>query len=382
MSYQLPSLETMLGQGFTKRCAQEFLDVCAREAASGLFERDYLEWAHMHGFYAESAYAYGLDENNLDHYLNDYDYCRLWPLNGWQRIWINDKLTLNAMLEGTPLAAYLPEYYYYTDVRGLLPLKGSQYAAGPEGFLSTLRQKGEFACKPCNGTEASGFHKLAYQNGTYLIDGKEGTQDDVLAFVEANQNYVFTEFIYPSEQLAAINPLIHTIRLLVTNPTGTDPQPMAAYLRFSTEGRADGSTPNYVPPTADDIYSYDVQIDPLTGAFGNGKMAYANRIVDSPKHPASGVLAEGTIDCWDQVLAMVRDISLKVNACEYLGFDACITNKGPRIMEINSHSGIKYLQLFKPIYDNEQLAQYFAGKLAALDALTPQQAAARNGIIR
>lgn len=376
------TLDEMLAQGFTRRCAQEFLDVCEREHTSGLFDPDYLAWSHEHGFYAESAYAYGLDESNIERYLSDYDYCRLWPLNGWQRIWINDKLTLNMLLEDTDMACYLPEYYYYTDARGLLPLRGANYAEGIDGLLATLRDKGEFACKPCNGTEASGFHKLAYREGTYLIDGKPGSTDDVEAFVAANPNYVFTEFIYPSAQMAAINPLIHTIRMLVLNPTGTDPHTMAAYLRFGMESSSDGSAPNYTPPTTADICSYNVRIDPATGRFGDGKLAYANRVVDSPAHPATGTVAEGTIECWPEVLEMLRRISLKVGACEYLGYDACITDKGPRIMEINSHSGIKYLQLFNPIMDNETLASYYRGRLAALDALDEAGAARRNGIIR
>ncbi len=382
MTASIPTLDSMLSEGFTKRMAEEYLSILERERTCGLFDDDYMTWAHAHGFCAESAYAYGLTEDNVEHYLSDYDYWRLWPLNGWQRIWINDKLTLHAILRDSELAHYLPNYFYYTDKRGLLPLAGPDTPMGMEGFLAMLREQGEFACKPCNGAEASGFHKLAWHDGTYVIDGAEATEDDVQAFVDANPNYVFQEFLRPAPQMAAINPLIHTIRMLVINETGIDPKPMASYLRFSMEASEDGFAPNYVPPTKADICSYDVEIDPLTGRFGNGKLAYANRVVDSPAHPSSGTLVEGTIECWPEVLDMLHRIALKVGACEYLGFDVGITTKGPKIMEINSHSGIKYLQLFGPIWDNEPLAAYFRKKLAELDALTPAQTAARNAVVR
>ena len=79
---------------------------------------------------------------------------------------------------------------------------------------------------------------------------------------------------------------------------------------------------------------------------------------------------------------MMRRLSLKVGACEYLGFDACVTDRGPKIMEINSHTGVKYLQLFHPIWKNETLAAYYREKLAAIDALDEAGRTLRNGILR
>ena len=79
---------------------------------------------------------------------------------------------------------------------------------------------------------------------------------------------------------------------------------------------------------------------------------------------------------------MMRRLSLKVGACEYLGFDACITDKGPMIMEINSHTGVKYLQLFHPIWEDETLAAYYREKLDAIDGLDEAARLRRNAIVR
>ena len=76
-------------------------------------------------FCCRQAKRYGLTEDNLGDYLSDYDYWRLWPLNGWERIWINDKLTLNALVQDSDLARYVPAYFYYSRPEGLLPLSGS-----------------------------------------------------------------------------------------------------------------------------------------------------------------------------------------------------------------------------------------------------------------
>lgn len=377
------TLTELLADGFTERMAREYLEILDREAESGMYDPSYLAWAHARGFCAESACCYGLSEENLGDYLSDYDYWRLWPLNAWERIWINDKLTLNALCEGSDLARYVPRYFYYTRPEGgLLPLAGSGYELGMEGLLATLRREGAFACKPSNGTEASGFHRLDWRGGSYLIDGEEVLESGVREFVERNRNYVLTEFIHPEASLAAINPLIHTMRLLVINPTGTRPEPTIGYLRFALEGGGRGSGANYVPPTDAGIGAYNVEIDLTTGEYGNGKLVYANRVVDAPCHPTSGVRAEGRVACWDEVREMLERFSLRVGACEYLGFDACVTDDGPKIMEINSHSGIKYLQLFHPIMREEGLAAYYRTKIEAIDALDEADRAVRNRIVR
>lgn len=377
------TLDGLLADGFTRRRAQEYLDILSWEESSGLFDPAYLSWAHARGFCAESACAYGLTEKNVGDYLSDYDYWKLWPLNGWQRIWINDKLTLNALLEGSDLERYIPTYFYYTKPGGgLLPLAGSGYAPGTEGLLDCLRREGAFACKPCNGSTSAGFHHLEFRNDTFLVDGEEVTAHGIEDFVRTHPNYVITEFIRPEASLARVNPLIHTLRALVINPSGTDPAPTIAYLRFGLGDGATGTGANYVAPTTADICSYNVEIDLTTGRYGNGRLVYANRVEEAPRHPVSGVLAEGTIPQWDDVLEMLRALSLKVGACEYLGFDACVTDKGPRIMEINSHTGVKYLQLFHPIWENRTLAAYYRDKLDAIDGLDDEGRLRRNAIVR
>ncbi|MBX9033631.1 sugar-transfer associated ATP-grasp domain-containing protein [Gordonibacter massiliensis (ex Traore et al. 2017)] len=381
MNKQAVNLEDLLADGFTERFAREYLMLLERERSSNLFDPDYLAWAHEHGFLAESACAYGLDDDNLESYLSDYDYWKLWPLNDWQRIWINDKLTLHALMQDSDLASYLPAYFYYSKPHGVLPLADSLYAPGIEGLIETLRREGTFACKPCNGTEATGFHKLAYREG-FSIDGERTEEAGIRAFVEQHPNYVFTEFIKPEASLAAINPLIHTLRILVLNPTGADPVPVLAYLRFAIEDGESGNGSNYRIPSEADISDFNVRVNLETGAYDKGKLVFINRVVDSPRHPTSGVLVEGTIPHWDKLLEMIRRISLKVGACEYLGFDACLTDKGPKIMEINSHSGIKYLQLYSPIMEDKTAASYYRAKLAEIDALDEAGKRRRNGVIR
>lgn len=376
------NLEPLLADGFTTRMAREYRELQDFELKSGMFSPEVMAWAHERGFMAESALTYGLTDENRPEYLSDYDLARLWPLNGWQRIWINDKLTLRYMLDGGGLSRYLPRYFYYTDQRGLYPLIDSDLDASTEGLAHVVQREGEVACKPNNGAQAKGFHRLSWEGGSVCVDGKSVTTDGLAAFVEAHPNYVFTSFMRPHEELAKIDPLIHTIRMLVINPSFVNPQMAAAYLRFATGTDKSGSSANYRPPLTPDIFSFNVRLDVEDGSFGDGVVAYANRIEHRAAHPDSGVVAEGTMPCWDEVKRMVHDISMRVGAVEYLGFDIGITDEGPMIMEINSHTGIKYLQLFTPLMTNPVAGPYYAAKLAALDALDPDVRRRRAATIR
>ena len=48
---------------------------------------------------------------------------------------------------------------------------------------------------------------------------------------------------------------------------------------------------------------------------------------------------------------------------EFIGFDFGITDNGIKLMEVNTHPGIKYMQVFKSLYDNKIVKDYFMKKL-------------------
>ena len=79
---------------------------------------------------------------------------------------------------------------------------------------------------------------------------------------------------------------------------------------------------------------------------------------------------------------MVEGLADRFNLVEWMGFDVCVTPDGPKLIEINSHSGSKYLQMFTPFMADEYLGGYFRGKLDAIAALDARGVAARNATVR
>lgn len=64
----------LLADGVSRKFASYYLEHAEAETHNSVYDQQYVKWAHEHGFLAESAYAYGLNEDNLEDYLSDYDY--------------------------------------------------------------------------------------------------------------------------------------------------------------------------------------------------------------------------------------------------------------------------------------------------------------------
>ena len=84
-------LQKMLNDGFTKKFASYYVDLLNKECSSDLYGKNLIEYSHKNGFLAESIYVYNLEDYDITDYLSDSDYYKVWPLNGWTRLWINDK---------------------------------------------------------------------------------------------------------------------------------------------------------------------------------------------------------------------------------------------------------------------------------------------------
>lgn len=380
--YRDKTEDELMEDGFSIKMAHYYSDCMRRERASGIWDQSYIDWAHSRGFLAESASAYHLTDRNRGEYLSDYDYYKIWPLNSWERIWINDKLTLKYMLSGTMLDRYMPEYYYYCDAeKGLIPLVDTPSDGRDvmSSFCELLKKKGDFACKPNNGQGADGFCRLSYRSGEYRINNESVNRKRIEEFVNTHNNYIYTEYLLPEMKLSWISPLIHTLRMVVVSDSKRGSQILGGYLRFAKDS---GDVVNHTSKLSAREFDYDTEVDWETGFFHSGRAVYGNRTEDMPIHPASGKMAEGYLDHWDQVLWVVREFSEKYKLCEYLGFDLCISTKGLKIMEINSHSGIKHMQIIRPLLKDGFSKKYFEEKIAKVRGMNEEEKRSRRQLWR
>ncbi len=358
-------LKKLVEDGFTERFGRLYLEHLEREKESGLFESEELSWAHERGFFAETAKLCKLTEENYKVYMTDYDYYKIWPFNNWTKLWVDDKLTLKQITADPELEGFLPDYYYYSYEGRLIPQKEQPICSeDPEkDFLKLLQEKKEFACKPCNGMRARGFFRLAYEEGSYYINRDRVSEEAILDFVRQHSNYLFTEYLRPSKEMAVFGDTIHTLRLVVINESGRNPKIIGGYMRLPN---ARAGEINYIEceEKNDEQYNIFCDFDFEKGEIGEAKKTFSDHIEDLELHPDTGARIMGTkIRDYDQLLQKIKYICCKLSTLEYIGFDLGITEKGAKCMEINTFPGTEYMQVFHPIYENECARSFFEKKL-------------------
>lgn len=366
------TLENLLKDGFTERRAKYYLSILESEKKSGLYSEEKLEWAHERGFTARSAVIFNLNDENINDYLSDYEYNLIFPLNAWQRIWVNDKLSLKMILNGTEYGKLMPEYYYYSSPNGLLSLMDNPFEATPQDFLKSLRYFGTFACKPNNGSTSIGFCKMSCQMGKYYLNDSEVSENDILQFVKNQTNYLYTEYIYPHSFYKQFSPLIHTLRLNTLNINGNNPRIINGYLRLPTK---QAKNANYLLCNSYDIFNLTSDVNPDTGAIGKSLLVYGTHTMNIDRHPDNEIPLNFTIENFDILKNQVLGMCTLLNSIEYIGFDIGITDKGFKIMEINTHPGIEFGQLMCPIMKHPIYKNYFKSKI---DTIINLDTAAKN----
>lgn len=383
MSAIVNDLQHMLQDGFSEKFARFYLNALEHERTCSQYDVDFMQWAHSRGFLAEHASAYGLNESNYQQYLSDYDFYKSWPLNSWARIWVNDKLTLKHMLAGTEFEYLLPRYFYYSMPNGLRPSLDN-HLPNPEtfeSFVQLLRAERHLACKPNNDALSNGFCHMECKNDLFYINGERVSLGDLERFVETHPNYVYQEYLRPSCEFHAITPLIHTLRILVINETGTAPRIARSYLRFPCKCTGEANFVSFSEGSGE-VYLVYADVDEKTGNWGDGRLVYANKIQKAEFHPDSGAPLKGVIKDFDKLSYAVLAIARRFNTVEYMGFDIGVTDKGFRMMEINTHPGIGGFQYYRSMYSDPFVNAYFEKKLQSIDSLTAEQKIIRNKILR
>lgn len=314
-------------------------------------------WAQKRGFLSDKIAFYGLTEDNYRDYLADFDYWKMHPINGIYSKWIDDKLTTKLILQ--PFSEYLPEYYYQVGNGEVLKLMDCPpgYGGSEEDLIILLKEKRYLASKLLAGTFAQGFFKLSYENEDFLINDRIVSLEDLVELIGSwirlkNGGYLITEYLHTHSELGKIwNKTPNTLRLLVIKENGKSATLRDSFFRFgsSKTGVIDNATNGGIA----------CHVNVQNGEFSRPIRLDGHHAVESEYHPDTGVLILGTLPHWDLIETKLIEISEYIPQLLYLGYDIVITDEGFKIIEINSHQGIKFPQIYCPIFKNPLLADFF-----------------------
>ncbi len=306
-------------------------------------------WCLSHGFSPNFLKVIGEKElkSNYKNYLSNKEYYKLHPFNDQYSFWIDDKLTTKYVF--SKHNEYLPKYYFQTDDKDVLRLSDCEkdYECSAKGIMECLDDVKLLAAKRMIGSCGHGFYRLEKKDDGYYISNKKASREEVEKLISGLKGYLFMECIVNHAELRAIWPdALNTIRILFGNCDG-NPVVMRSFMRFG----------NSKSKGVDNASSGGIEavVNVHTGesfyAFKKNEKGYAEPITN---HPDSGAKLLFKIPKWDEVIAELKKICLSYPQLSYLGFDIAVTDDGFKIIEINSLSGLEYVQAKAPMYSDPE----------------------------
>jgi hypothetical protein len=228
----------------------------------------------------------------------------------------------------------------------------ASHAENFSGLLVLLQEKGALALKKNAGALSVGFYKVEFQDGSYLINGKPSGKEDFIAFLGTLDDYIVTEYIVAHSFLQDINRYApNIIRLIVINPDGKSPKLISSYLRIGQQST--GYTE--LTPSGGIFCGIDLE----EGGLFDAKLFDGPIVSSVSKHPDTDRTIEGHLPHWKETIESIYEICEYVPNLSYLGFDLILTEDSFKIIEINSLSGISYIQLFHPFLRSEEGKAFF-----------------------
>ena len=304
--------------------------------------KEIVKWAHSHGFLSYRLAQYGINKDNYNNFISDFDYLWIRHINNKYKIWLEDKITIKYICD--KYNEYFPKYYYHYTYRNgqgiFIKLMDcpNEYNSDFESIIELVKKVKVLACKPQKGSFGRGFYKFEYINNTFYMNNIPMQSEQIKEILtDKNSQYLITEFIVQHEDINKIYPgSVNTMRILVYKRDGKTPKIGTSYIRFgsSKTGTVDNISAGGMCAT----------VDMETGKIHNPKMIDGNNIIKTKNHPDTDVAIEGYIPHFDSIKESVIKISKELEQIEWLGFDIAITENGIKIPEINRSPGFPKIE--------------------------------------
>ena len=303
---------------------------------------------HLKGWSYSDWSILGITDTNRKQYLSTRDYCSLHPLNGTYSFWIDDKLTLKYILNGTDAGRYMPDYYFMIEDNGtVLPLMDAsdKYSKGVDGIVQLLEIKKLLALKQVKGSLGAGFYKAESDGNAYFLNGEKLTKQEFIARIKTLRGYLVTEYLLPHPEFAKFcDKSVGCLRYVIGRRLNGELLDVYSFMRFGT--KKSQFVENYNRGGVLTIIR--------NGKYNGGNVLdfESNKNVLISYHPDNGIELKGSIPHWDEVVNAARTIADAMPQLSYMGIDFCITNdERVKIIEINSLTSLDSLQTDRSIFE-------------------------------
>lgn len=330
-----------------KRVATEFTDALREKTEMSLEEK---KWYCERGFHPHWKYRVGVTHENYSQYISYFEFYnkKAYVNSPFQNMY-DDKLMTYYVL--SQWKQYIPTHYFYISKGTLHPLDYPvKQNLSYQNILDLLKDR-PLAAKQCHGGHGDGFHKFAMDGGVLLVDDKPCDENDFRLLVKGMNDYIITDFIFPSKKLRGVigddSFAVMRVLVLYTPEEGASIDRMIIRLGTKTAGHTQAGY---------DIIYANVE---NSGALSNPVYEYSGwHCEPMTKHPETNKTIEGfVLDHIDEMRKVLSDISSHVSVTPYLVMDIIPTDDSFSILEINSHGQLENFERFETLKGNKKLCQ-------------------------
>jgi hypothetical protein len=310
------------------------------------------------GFLSESFVIYGLDKNEVNLYLSDYQrFVRTARLNGRYTMILADKLIFDAVMR--PYEQFIPKTY------GIIKRGVIQWVQKPPElhslncFEKFLEINSGIVLKPIRGGGGAGIYLVTGGADGIRINGGVIDIDDFSQLISGLNEYLMEELIEQGDYTRDIyGKSINSIRVLTMWDSMSD-QPFiaAAVQRIGTD--------RSFPVDNWSRGGLSAKIDLDTGMIGQavsypdkGKLVWFQQHPDTKKQIA-GVNVPG----WEIIKEQILGIAQKFPFLPYVGWDILVDSDGNlKILEGNHRSDVNLIQVHGPLLQNSLVKKFYREK--------------------
>lgn len=308
-------------------------------------------WTYRRGFLSSRIKNYNLTKENYKDFLSDYDYYKMFPVNGQEMVWINDKLTTKYIY--APFDEFFPEYYFMINNGNVTALHNiprcREYSISD--VVEKLKERKVLAFKMEASAAGVGFYRVEYIDDNFIVNGKILSEKEFVKFLSELKEYLVMEYITAHHEIKKYyDRSTGVLRVMVINE-GNHPIIANAHIKV-------GSHLTGVLDANDGCITSVVDLD--SGEFG--KEVFIQNGFDFiriEEHPDSKIPFCGIIPRWEYIKKKVIEMAEYTPQLSYLGFDVCVTEDSFKIYEINSHQGISLYQLSYPLLRDNPATEFF-----------------------
>lgn len=303
------------------------------------------KWGFKKGFTPSTLDVCGITKDNYKEFITDRDYALGHPFNGVYTTIIDNKLWLPMVLHN--YKEYIPEYYFFIDKYGLLPLDdyktNNKSRLDVSAFFELLKEKHILCLKHTHSSVGKGFMLVREEKDNYYVNNKIISKYDLEKLIISLRDYIVTEFVIQHSYASAIcSTSLNTIRFLCVWDDSVKKFFLArSFHRFG----CNGNIVDNIGSGNGVLVFVDVDKGTLLSEGAVNSNRSGDRFTKDIIHPDSNIKLSGiSIPRFQEIKTKILEIANANSYLKYVGFDVAVTETSFKIIELNSFSSLEVSQ--------------------------------------